>query len=78
MLLTLGLDEVDHLAVVLEHVHLLDGRDVGDTDPLEGRCELLVVCSKKKSRRKRRISRHPEIGSYEDQQMAQNPLRTRN
>jgi len=45
--LTLGLDEVDHLAVVLEHVHLLDGRDVGHTDPLEGRCELLVVCSTK-------------------------------
>ncbi len=47
LLLTLGLDEVDHLAVVLEHVHLLDGRDVGHTDPLEGRRELLVVCSKK-------------------------------
>ena len=44
--LTLGLDEVDHLAVVLEHVDLLDGRDVGHTDPLEGRCQLLVICGK--------------------------------
>ena len=44
--LTLGLDEVDNLAVVLEHVDLLDGRDVGHTDPLEGRCQLLVICDK--------------------------------
>lgn len=46
MSLTLGADEVDHLAVVLEHVHLLDRRDVGDTNPLQGRCQLLVICNR--------------------------------
>lgn len=47
--LTLGADEVDDLAVVLEHVHLFDGRDVGYTNPLEGRCELLVICNSDRS-----------------------------
>lgn len=43
---------MDDLAVVLEHVHLLDGRDVRHTDPLEGRCELLVICGERSERKK--------------------------
>lgn len=44
--LTFGPNKVNHLAVVLEHVHLLDGGDVGHADPLQGRRELFVVCFK--------------------------------
>merc|ERR1719473_1681512 len=37
------LGEVNDLAVLLEEVDLLDGRDVGDTELLEGRRKLLVI-----------------------------------
>lgn len=41
--LTLGGGEVDDVAVRLEHVDLLDGRDGLDVHLLEGSLELLVV-----------------------------------
>jgi hypothetical protein len=40
---TLGVREVDHGVVCLEQVHLLNARDIGHANALEGRLELLVV-----------------------------------
>lgn len=43
--LTLGRSEVDNIAVLLEHVDLLDGLDGLDVQLLQRRLQLLVICA---------------------------------
>lgn len=40
---------MDHLTIILEHVHLLNGGDVRHTNPLESRRQLLVICNSDRS-----------------------------
>lgn len=35
---------MDDLAVIGEHIHLLNRWDVGHSNALQSRCELLVIC----------------------------------